>query len=81
MKDTTDFCYVAVYGHLPVAVAHNLQDIQLMLLAYAYGKSITFEPYNPKWPDALEGWYTVIDDQNEEVKFRLYATDYADDSK
>lgn len=70
-----------MYDHLPVAVAHNLQDIQLMLLAYTNGKSITYEPYNPKWPDALEGWYTVIDDQNEKVKFRLYATDYANDSK
>ena len=71
-----DYIYVALFGGLPVAAAHTVLGIEDMLVEYTKGVMIKYEAYNPKYPDALEGWYTYKTAEGDEIQFKLYCVDY-----
>ena len=69
MKQT--FIYVEVWDGIPVVAAPNRELLEQALNEYNNDTPIRYEAYNPKYPDALEGWYYYKDPQTEGEECRF----------
>lgn len=72
-----DYTFVALYEGKPVAVAHTMKDLELLLEKYTQGTLVEYKAYNPKYPDDFQGWYYYDEhDTNEVMEFKVYTVDY-----
>lgn len=75
--------YVAVFHGKPIAVAHELEELEVMIDGFTgadrgLSHRIKFEPYDGKFPDDLEGTYFYRDKGEEEMdEYRVYCVDYS----
>jgi hypothetical protein len=78
-----NFMYVATWDGIPVLGAPNRELLEQALNEYNNDTPIRYEAYNPKYPDALEGWYYYKDPQTEgeEIRFSVRCIEFKGGNK